>query len=119
MNGKAIAMSSGVDASENAAAADPAVRVGALFDAHHQRLFKLARRLSRNSDDARDLVQETFLRAARSPASIRMARRTRRPGWYGCSSTCAAIGGGSRRSATGHARVVPSKRTPQSIRNRH
>lgn len=49
---------------------DPAARVGVLFDAHHQRLFRLARRLSRQRDDALDLVQETFLRAARSPSSI-------------------------------------------------
>jgi RNA polymerase sigma-70 factor (ECF subfamily) len=45
-------------------------RLGALFDAHHQRLYRLARRLSRSSDDARDLVQETFLRAARTPRSV-------------------------------------------------
>lgn len=45
-------------------------RLGALFDAHHQRLYRLARRMSRNADDARDLVQDTFLRAARSPQSI-------------------------------------------------
>lgn len=45
-------------------------RLGALFDAHHQRLYRLARRMSRNGDDARDLVQDTFLRAARSPRSI-------------------------------------------------
>jgi RNA polymerase sigma-70 factor (ECF subfamily) len=49
---------------------DFAARIGALFDLHHQRLFRLARRLSRNPDDARDLVQETFLRVARSPRSI-------------------------------------------------
>jgi RNA polymerase sigma-70 factor (ECF subfamily) len=45
-------------------------RLGALFDAHHQRLYRLARRLSRSAEDARDMVQETFLRAARSPESV-------------------------------------------------
>ena len=45
-------------------------RLGALFDAHHQRLYRLARRLSRTPEDGRDLVQETFLRAARAPGSI-------------------------------------------------
>jgi RNA polymerase sigma-70 factor (ECF subfamily) len=49
------------------AAAD---RLGTLFDIHHPRLLRLARRLSRDADEARDLVQETFLRAARSPRSI-------------------------------------------------
>jgi RNA polymerase sigma-70 factor (ECF subfamily) len=49
---------------------DPAERLGALFDAHHDRLYRLARRLSRQVDDARDLMQETFLRAARAPARV-------------------------------------------------
>lgn len=49
---------------------DFSARLGLLFDAHHQRLYRLARRLSGSSEDAHDVVQETFLRAARSPASL-------------------------------------------------
>ena len=66
MDGQAIAMPVAVEQPPE----DAAARVGALFDLHHQRLFRLARRLSRSSEDARDLVQETFLRAARVPGSI-------------------------------------------------
>jgi RNA polymerase sigma-70 factor (ECF subfamily) len=47
-----------------------AERLAALFDAHHERLYRLARRLAPSADDALDLVQETFLKAARSPHSV-------------------------------------------------
>jgi RNA polymerase sigma-70 factor (ECF subfamily) len=45
-------------------------RLGSLFDVHHQRLYRLARRMSRSGDEARDLVQDTFLRAARAPGAV-------------------------------------------------
>ena len=51
-------------------AAAPPDRLGSLFDVHHDRLYRLARRLAPTQDDALDLVQETFLKAARSPQSI-------------------------------------------------
>jgi RNA polymerase sigma-70 factor (ECF subfamily) len=48
-------------------------RLASLFDVHHERLYRLARRLAFSKDDALDLVQETFLRAARSPQSTPIA----------------------------------------------
>jgi RNA polymerase sigma factor (sigma-70 family) len=45
-------------------------RLGQLFDGQHRRLFLLAVRLASDREEARDLVQETFLRAARSPRSV-------------------------------------------------
>lgn len=66
MTGQAIAMPAAPDRT----AEDFSARLGGLFDTHHQRLYRLARRLSRSSEDARDIVQETFLRAARSPGSV-------------------------------------------------
>ena len=49
---------------------DQAQRLEGLFDRHYPRLYRLARRLSPTHDDARDLVQETYLRAAQKPASV-------------------------------------------------
>jgi RNA polymerase sigma-70 factor (ECF subfamily) len=53
---------------------NPVDRLSALFDVHHDRLFRLARRLVPSAEDARDLVQETFLKAARFPRSIPIGR---------------------------------------------
>jgi RNA polymerase sigma-70 factor (ECF subfamily) len=58
-----------------------ASRLGTLFDAYHQRLYRLARRLTSTADDARDLVQETFLRAARAPRSIPDGPGTNAEAW--------------------------------------
>jgi RNA polymerase sigma factor (sigma-70 family) len=50
---------------------DPSAdRLSRLFDAHYERLYRLARRLVPTTDAAGDLVQDTFLRAARAAASI-------------------------------------------------
>lgn len=40
-------------------------RLEQLFDAHQERLLRLARRLLSDREEARDAVQDTFLRAAR------------------------------------------------------
>ena len=66
MTGQAIAMAATADRTTD----DVTGRLGTLFDSHHQRLYRLARRLSRSAEDASDLVQETFLRAARHIHSV-------------------------------------------------
>ncbi len=65
MNGNPIVQSLWVAMPDN-----PVERLASLFDMHYSRLYRLARRLSPSTDDALDLVQETFLRAARSAKSI-------------------------------------------------
>ena len=57
-------------AGETTATADPVDRLAALFDAHHGALYRLARRMVSDAEEARDLVQEAFLRAARKAPSI-------------------------------------------------
>jgi RNA polymerase sigma-70 factor, ECF subfamily len=66
MTGEVMAL----DATIGRVETDTAQRLAELFDAHHRRLYSLACRMCRTRDDARDCVQETFLRAARRPASI-------------------------------------------------
>jgi RNA polymerase sigma-70 factor, ECF subfamily len=58
-----------------ASASIPADRLTVLFDTHYGRLYRLARRLVPRRDDALDLVQETFLRAARSPDAVPVGAR--------------------------------------------
>lgn len=55
--------------------AGSAERLGVLFDAHYERLYRLARRLTSSIDDAQDLVQETFLKAARALTSVPVGPR--------------------------------------------
>lgn len=45
-------------------------RLGRLFDRSHRRLYRLGCRMARDSEQARDLVQEAFLRAARRPEAL-------------------------------------------------
>lgn len=53
-----------------AAVVDRSERLASLFDAHEGRLYKLARRLTSTAEDARDLVHDTFLRAAGAVRSV-------------------------------------------------
>ena len=66
MFGQAIVLSSAAETPRP----DAAERLGRLFDAHHDRLYRLARRMTGSAEEARDAVQDTFLRAARAPHSI-------------------------------------------------
>ena len=66
MVGQTIVMTPALDELDSG----PPDRLARLFDRHHARLYSLARRMTASADAARDVVQETFLRGARSPASI-------------------------------------------------
>src|SRR5215471_6631130 len=52
------------------AVVDRSERLASLFDAHEERLYRLARRLTPTAEDARDLVHDTFLRAAGAVGSV-------------------------------------------------
>jgi RNA polymerase sigma-70 factor (ECF subfamily) len=56
-------------------AAAPADRLAQLFAAHHRGLYALARRLVDGAEEAEDMVQDTFLRAAGRPRSIPLSDR--------------------------------------------
>lgn len=49
---------------------EPEDRLATLFDRRHQPLFRLALRMTADREEARDLVQEAFLRAARDRSRI-------------------------------------------------
>jgi RNA polymerase sigma factor (sigma-70 family) len=76
MNGHPIASGLAVTAGEN-----PAERLTWLFDAHYDRLYRLARRLVPSADDARDLVQETFLKTANSLKSVPSGNASQEEAW--------------------------------------
>ncbi len=58
------------DAQPTALTTVAADRLARLFEDHYDRLYRLARRLTSSADAARDLVQDTFLRAVRSADAI-------------------------------------------------
>jgi RNA polymerase sigma-70 factor (ECF subfamily) len=57
------------------AAETPGERLGRIYEAQHLRLYRLALRMARDSEEARDLVQETFLRLARRPGALPAGER--------------------------------------------
>lgn len=57
-----------------------AERLGDLFDRHQERLHRLARRMSEDAEEARDLVQETFVRLARQKGPL-PATQSHAEGW--------------------------------------
>ena len=51
-------------------AADTGHRLERLYDLHQQRLYRFALRIARNEDEARDLIQDAFVRAAQNLSRI-------------------------------------------------
>jgi RNA polymerase sigma factor (sigma-70 family) len=49
-------------------------RLANLFDTHHRRLYRLARRMTGSADEARDVVQDTFVKAALSLRAVPQSR---------------------------------------------
>ncbi|MBM3778607.1 MAG: hypothetical protein FJW23_10290 [Acidimicrobiia bacterium] len=66
MSGQPLASALPVSGTESATAD----RLAGLFDAHHQRLYRLTRRRSSGSDEAQDLVQDTLLKGALAIRSV-------------------------------------------------
>ena len=56
-------------ANDHETVSEPA-ELGRLFDLYYRRLYALARRMGRDSEESRDLVQDAFLRAARRPDRV-------------------------------------------------
>jgi RNA polymerase sigma-70 factor, ECF subfamily len=71
------------------APASKAVDAGLLFDEYHDRIYRYLLRLVRNSAEAEDLTQETFLRAYRRGESLREPEAVR--GWLYRIATHAAL----------------------------
>ena len=79
---------------------DRASRLATLFDTHHPRLYRLARRLTTSPDDALDLVQDTFVRVARTPASVPIGASSEEAGSSELLSISGATNGEERPSAS-------------------
>ena len=114
MTGEAVALPT----ETTRAVEPPECRIARLFDTHHQRLYRLARRMAATAEDARDVVQETFLRAARSPGSVPDGAQPEEA-WLVrvLVNVCRATDGGSVRPAPASALRRRCGRSLRAIRN--